>query len=105
MKHSNVNQTKEFSAEKFIKKTLFDSDKLAVDIYCFEPGQELGIHQHPNSDQVFFFVEGDGIYTVGGEEKAVGPTDSTLAPAGVDHGIKNSGSKRMVAFQVTTPKL
>ena len=105
MKHSNVNQAKEFSAEKFVKKTLFDSDKLAVDIYCFEPGQELALHQHPNSDQVFFFVEGEGTCTVGGEVKLVGATDSTLAPAAVEHGIKNTGNKRMVAFQVTTPRL
>lgn len=104
MKHSNLNQAKEFSAEKFVKKTLFDSDKLVVDIYCFEPGQELALHQHANSDQVFFFVEGEGVYTVGGEQKTVGPSDSTLAPATVEHGIKNTGGKRMVAFQVTSPK-
>jgi mannose-6-phosphate isomerase-like protein (cupin superfamily) len=104
MKHSNINQEKVFSSEKFTKKTLFDSAKLVVDIYCFEPGQELALHQHANSDQVFFFVEGEGIYAVGGETKSVGPADCTLAPAGVDHGIKNTGSKRMVAFQVTAPR-
>lgn len=104
MKHSNINQAKEFSPEKFLKKTLFDSEKLVADIYCFEPGQELSLHQHASSDQVFFFVEGEGVYSVGGEEKGVGPGDSTLAPAGVDHGIRNTGGKRMVAFQVTAPK-
>jgi mannose-6-phosphate isomerase-like protein (cupin superfamily) len=104
MKHSNINQEKVFSSEKFTKKTLFDSDKLVVDIYCFEPGQELALHQHASSDQVFLFVEGEGTYMVGGEEKTVAPGDTTLAPAAVDHGIKNTGGKRMVAFQVTAPK-
>ena len=105
MKKANVNSIKEFSAEKFVKKTLFDSDKLVTDIYCFQPGQILDVHKHPHSDQVFYFIEGTGVMTVGNEETQVGPGDSTLAPADVEHSIRNTGSTTMIAFQVTTPKL
>jgi len=104
LKYANVEDVKQFSHEKFVKKTLFDSERLVVDIYCFEPGQVLDLHKHPHSDQVFYFVEGSGVFTVGGEEKHVRPGDAALAPANVDHGIKNNGAIRMIAFQVTAPK-
>lgn len=105
MKKANVHDTKEFSVEKFVKKSLFDSDKLATDIYCFRPGQILDVHQHPHSDQAFYVIEGTGVLTVGTEKVDIGPGDSFLAPAAVEHSILNSGGDVLTVFQVTTPKL
>jgi mannose-6-phosphate isomerase-like protein (cupin superfamily) len=40
-------------------------------------------------------LNGSGAFTVGDEEKTAGPGSVVLAPAGVPHGVSNTGTERL----------
>jgi hypothetical protein len=46
----------EFRADKFIKKNLFSSARMFLDIYCLQPGQEQIVHEHAGNDKVYFMM-------------------------------------------------
>lgn len=81
------------------------TDQLGADTYYFKPGQVLSYHKHPNSDQIFLIVEGEGKFYLddGGREQVIDVKCGSLilAPANVWHQLENTGGKNLVATQVT----
>ena len=53
-----VPDQKRFSAEKFQKVNLFDTERMFCDIYCFEPGQVQKPHAHAENDKIYYILEG-----------------------------------------------
>ena len=93
-----------FSPEKMRKVNLFETERFFCDIYCFEPGQEQKPHSHDGSDKVYFVLEGTGQFQVGGEERRLGPHQSTLAPSGEEHSVRNPGPDRLVVLTYMAPR-
>ena len=92
-----------FSAEKFQKVNLFDSERMFCDIYCFEPGQQQSLHSHADNDKIYHVIEGSGTFTVGSESKALDSGWTVLCPPGEDHGVVNTGSERLVVLVFMAP--
>ena len=65
-------QERSFSADKFQKVNLFESERMFCDIYCFGPGQEQALHSHDENDKIYCVLEGRGTFTVGGESREHG---------------------------------
>jgi len=65
---------------------------------CFEPGQQHATHIHADQDKLYLVLEGQGIATVGDEQRPVSSGDLVLAPAGVEHGMQAGEDTRMVVF-------
>jgi mannose-6-phosphate isomerase-like protein (cupin superfamily) len=99
-----INDIKEFNADKFVRKDPLTTDKFVFNTFYFKPRQFLPFHKHPASDELFYIAEGVGEFTVGNESVTVGPTSSVYGPAGVFHGLVNSGDKEMVVISVQAPK-
>jgi len=70
----------------------------------FEPGQEQSPHTHGGQDKVYYVLEGKGVFTVGDEQKELGPGEIALAPAGQNHGVANRGQQKLVTLVFVTPK-
>jgi oxalate decarboxylase/phosphoglucose isomerase-like protein (cupin superfamily) len=74
---------------------------------CFEPGQGLDMHIHPESEEVYYVIEGQGSVYLG-KEKATTKVDRNTAiyiPSGTIHGIRNtSDGKLIVAFTIAPGK-
>ena len=104
METARINDVREFSSEKFLKKTLCSTDKSIINLLCFQAGQELALHKHPNSDEIFYIVEGAADMTVGQEKKTVGNNTVVLGPANIEHGIKNHGTTPLVVLAIQAPK-
>ena len=51
-----VPDQKRFSAEKFQKVNLFDTERMFCDIYCFEPGQVQKPHAHAENDKIYYVL-------------------------------------------------
>lgn len=85
-----------FSPEKMAKVTLFQSEKLLLGLNCLEPGQSQSLHLHDNQDKFYYVIEGTGEFTVGDETKSAASGVTVWAPAGVPHGVTNTGSARLV---------
>ncbi|MEM2876279.1 MAG: cupin domain-containing protein [Candidatus Bathyarchaeia archaeon] len=73
----------------------------------FNPGEGLKPHLHPESEEVYFIVEGSGTVYLGAEQKPieVGAKTGIYIPPRTIHSVKNTGSEKLViAFFVAPGK-
>jgi len=91
------------SGTKFFKTTLFDSPRLLAGLNCLEPGQAQPQHTHAHQDKVYLVLEGEGSFTVGHERRTAGEGEVVWAPAGVEHGVENTGARSLVLFVSIAP--
>ena len=92
-----------YSAEKMGKATLFQSPRLLVGLNAFEPGQQHALHAHAGQDKVYSVVEGAGVFLLDGAELPMLAGDLLVAPEGVPHGIRNTGSGRLLVLAILAP--
>jgi len=100
----DIHASAEWKEDSVPKVTLVKTDKLSLDVYYFNPGQRLGYHRHPEGDQIFTVIEGEGTFYLKDKEEEtiqVKPGSVFLAPLNVWHDLHNTGSGKLVAQQVT----
>lgn len=66
-------------------------------------GEDLGEEVHPETDQILFFVDGDGEAVLDGEIRHVEKHDVVFVPAGTTHNFKNVGDEDLKLFTVYAP--
>jgi mannose-6-phosphate isomerase-like protein (cupin superfamily) len=104
MKPFRLSEHQLFSTEKLIKNSLVETSRLFVDLYCLEPGQEQRPHRHEGSDKVYIVLEGRGVFRVGSDEAVLENGEGILAPAGSEHGVLNTGTRRLTVLVCMAPK-
>lgn len=72
-------------------------------ISSYEPGAYVQTHVHEAKEQVYYFVEGEGLLELDGCPQVVRPRSFVFLPAGVGHGLSNTGTDNLVFFVITTP--
>ncbi len=92
-----------YSASKMGKSTLFKSGRLLVGLNAFEPGQEHALHAHAGQDKAYMVIEGEGLFLLEGRELPMTSGDLLVAPEGVPHGVRNTGSGRLLVLAVLAP--
>lgn len=105
METRSVTDVRDFRPEKMAKVNLFKTPRMFCDVYCLEPGQEQRPHAHDGADKIYYVIEGEGVFAIGGEENPLGVGMAVLAPAGIDHGVRNaSGARlRLLVFMAPNP--
>ena len=92
-----------YRTEKMGKTTLFRSERLLVGLNAFEPGQEHALHTHAGMDKVYQVIEGEGLFLLDGETVPMQAGVLLVAPDGVPHGIRNTGTGRLLVLAVLAP--
>lgn len=92
-----------FSPEKMGKSTIFMSDRMLVGLNAFEPGQEHALHGHADQDKVYHVLEGRGLFLLEGREVEMEAGLMMVAPAGVPHGVRNTGGDRLIVLVFMAP--
>jgi mannose-6-phosphate isomerase-like protein (cupin superfamily) len=92
-----------WQVEKMGKSTLFESAHLLVGLNAFEPGQAHALHAHHGMDKVYHVVQGSGVFLLEGHELAMTAGDLLVAPDGVAHGVRNTGSERLLVLAILAP--
>ena len=92
-----------FSPEKMQKINLFETDNFFCDVYCLEPGQEQKVHAHKEEDKLYYVLEGAGSFIVDEEERELGREQLIFAPAGSEHGVRNTSEARLTLLVFMTP--
>ena len=92
-----------FSLEKMAKVGLASTSRAQVDLYCVAPGQAQKAHRHDDQDKIYYVVEGEGRFSLGGEDVRLVPGEALVAPAGVDHGLVNDTTAPLLILVVVTP--
>jgi mannose-6-phosphate isomerase-like protein (cupin superfamily) len=102
VEHLKIEELREFSSEKRIRKKLLNSEKLVIEVVCYEPEQTTP-HPHPKQDEIFYVIEGTGTIMVGNEDVPVEPTSLILVSAQESHGIRAAGDSRLVVMFIKAP--
>jgi quercetin dioxygenase-like cupin family protein len=89
--------------DKQFKATLFQSGRLMLGLNCLEPGQSQHAHTHADQDKFYLVAEGVGEFVVGDERCEAGAGVVVWAPAGVTHGVTNTGAQRLVLLVGIAP--
>lgn len=92
-----------FSDQKMGKSTIFESARLLVGLNAFEPGQEHALHAHAGQDKVYQVIDGEGLFLLDGRELPMQSGDLLVAPDGVAHGVRNTGSGRLIVLAILAP--
>jgi mannose-6-phosphate isomerase-like protein (cupin superfamily) len=92
--------TKENTYYRLVLQTGEHSQLVAM---CLNPGEEIGQETHQGSDQMLFFVDGEGEAFVDGSQTEVKEHDVVFVPAGTPHNIRNTGNKELKLFTVYAP--
>ena len=85
------------------KSTIFRSERVMVGLNSFEPGQEHALHAHEGMDKVYQVIEGQGLFLLEGEAVPMQAGVLLVAPAGVPHGIRNTGTERLLVLAILAP--
>jgi len=88
----------DFSVSKYVRVPLLNTKGL-IRLLCFEPNQKVPLHCHPEVDEIFYVLKGQGEITVGEEKAKVKNGFFVKAPAGMLHQWKN-GKERLVLISV-----
>lgn len=105
MNVQSVDAARSFRADKLAKTNLFETPRMFCDVYCLQPGQQQAPHAHAGADKIYVVLEGEGVFTVGSEERSLGPGTAVLAPSGEKHGVRNASEAplRLLVFMAPNP--
>jgi quercetin dioxygenase-like cupin family protein len=92
-----------FAPDGMGKSTLFSSPRLLVGVNAFEPGQTHALHAHAGMDKVYHVIAGEGEFLLDDGVRPMRAGDLLVAPADVAHGVRNTGSVRLVVLAVLAP--
>ncbi|WP_276273890.1 cupin domain-containing protein [Haloarcula litorea] len=101
MGKTSVDAERTHDDERFVARTVHESERQKVVLGYFEPGQFIPVHA-PDSDLAVTVVEGEGTVRDGEDDHAVEPGDVVTVPAGTARGVRAEGG-RLAATLVTAP--
>jgi len=90
-----------YSNEKANKVILSEGQHARTTLWCLMPGQHIHAHVHAG-DHIWVVFEGEGTFLSEGQPGVpVAPGTILSAPAGVSHGIDNTGSTGLVFVSIS----
>jgi len=90
------------TGRNYIRPT--QTDRAHIALNCYEPEANDEMHCHPGSDHTFLVIEGEctmkGLNE--GEEYKLTQHQAVHVPAGYFYQLNNTGSGRLILYQVST---
>lgn len=79
----------------------FESDLQFLHETSLLPNSTIGYHLHQGNEEIYYFIEGEGVMTVDGVKKKVGPGDAVITHSGSSHGLENTGKSniKIIVFE------
>jgi mannose-6-phosphate isomerase-like protein (cupin superfamily) len=106
MTHPRVIQPEQhavYAPDRMGKSTLFRSSRVLVGLNAFEPEQEHALHAHAGMDKVYVVLDGEGVFLLEDRELPMARGAMLVAPEGIPHGIRNTGSSRLLVLAILAP--
>lgn len=66
-------------------------------------GGETQAHYHPNTEEIYYIIAGQGLMAIEGEIREVGVGDSIAIVAGKKHQIRNAGTETLTLLCCCVP--
>lgn len=98
----DLHGNKQFAPDHHVYKTLAETPHSSISVVGWEAGQISPIHCHPDADEIYYILEGEGLFNDGRREVKLKPGDTVIFPAGEVHQV--SAVTRMVLYRVQAGK-
>ena len=69
-------------------------------ILRLEPGKAVNRHIHHKTTQIYFILEGEGVATIGGKSRTLGPMQSLRIPTDTPHAIRTESSVTVLNISI-----
>ena len=80
-----------------------DASYLDLRMSTYAPKAYVQRHVHEAKEQVYLFLEGEGVLELADRRTVVRPKSFVFIPPGVPHALHNTGTANLVFLVVTTP--
>ena len=99
--HTDYQDKVAYSDEKANKIAMGEGANSRTTLWCLMPGQGIKPHVHAG-DHIWVLLEGDGNYLTEDSAVPVNPGKVLIIPAGLSHGVENTGAEGMVFVSIST---
>jgi quercetin dioxygenase-like cupin family protein len=87
-----------------VRSVITESEQAVIVLWHLLPGQRIASHIHPQGQDSWTILSGEGEYVLGaGEVTRIGVGDVAIAPTGAMHGVLNCGEEPLVFVSVVSP--
>ena len=87
----------------YFRQVLETGKNTQIVVMSIPPDGEIGEETHPNTDQVLYFVQGEGKAILDGVEQNVKKDDIVLVKQGTKHNFINTGSVDLKIITAYSP--
>jgi mannose-6-phosphate isomerase-like protein (cupin superfamily) len=74
---------------------IYTGAHLQLVLMSLEPGEDIGLETHEDTDQFFRVEEGQGVVSIDGNQTPIERDSGIVVPAGARHNVKNTGTTTM----------
>ncbi len=85
------------------RKVIYTGTQSQLVLMSIPVGGDIGMETHPGTDQLLFFVEGNGDAIFNGESQPIKANDVVSVPAGTEHNFVNIGQVPLKLYTVYSP--
>ncbi|QOS82261.1 cupin domain-containing protein [Paenibacillus sp. JNUCC31] len=100
MSITSLQAVREFNADRFTKRVLFQQGGGVTFVLHFLPGQQLPVHKHPGTDVILLVVEGTGTIILDGKGQEVKQEDVICCSGETEFAFHNTGDHEVRLFVV-----
>jgi quercetin dioxygenase-like cupin family protein len=88
-----------------LRSVITETPEAVVVAWYLKPGQEILPHIHPQGQDTWTILSGQGDYVIdqAGTRQPIVAGDVVVAPIGTLHGVRNSGTEPLTLISVVTP--
>lgn len=104
MEVMNAFEVREFKKGERISKKAVDNDNVLIHFHFYSANSKVQPHQHADSVDVYYVIEGEGLVTIGNEERVLRKGDIVAIPKNTVHGVVNHYKKPLIMLDILAPK-
>jgi quercetin dioxygenase-like cupin family protein len=98
METLKIDDLVEFDEARRVRKRLVMSERIEMEMVCYEPGQNTAEHHHVGQDEIFHILEGEGTFVVDGETVPVSAGSVIYVPAESKHAVETGETRLVIVF-------
>ncbi len=87
----------------FFRQVLSTGEHTQIVVMSIPVGEDIGEETHPDTDQVLYFVDGEGKAVLNGEDIPFEKNDIFLVKAGTKHNFINTGDEDLKIITAYSP--
>jgi len=85
------------------RRVIYTGAHMQLVLMSLEPGEDIGLETHEDTDQFFRVEAGSGVVSIDGNETPIAGDSGVVVPAGARHNVTNTGTKTMKLYTIYAP--